>query len=159
MRNCVPTLLGMLVICLAATGSDAVAQETHWFAAFEGQSVSPHIARTDTQLLLEVGTVETDGFTEMRISIAGEFKEAVPRSGTVGVILIPDINPFTYLLQQEGQIVFATEVKVAIGGQPGAIFYSEAVPAKVAFPSYKIYLYNDTSSAASVNVYVYRVRL
>jgi len=159
MRNRVSILLGVLVICLAATGSGAFAQETHWFAAFEGQSVSPGIARTDTQRLLEVGTVETDGFTEMRISIAGEFKETVQRGGTVGVILIPDINPFTYLLQQEGQIVFATEVTVAIGGQPGAIFYSEAVPAKVAFPAYRIYLYNDTTSAASVNVYVYRVRL
>jgi len=95
----------------------------------------------------------------MRISIAGEFKEAVPRSGTVGVILIPDITPFTYLLQQEGKIVFATEVMVAIGGQPSAIFYSEAVPAKVAFPAYRIYLYNDTTSAAAVNVYIYRVRL
>ena len=152
-------LLGVLSICLAAAGSGAVAQDTHWFAAFEGQSVSPGIARTDTQRLVEVGTVETDGFSELRISIAGEFKEAVPRSGTIGAILIPDINPFTYLLQQEGEIVFATEVSVAIGGQPGAIFYSKTVAAKVAFPAYRIYLYNDTGSAANVNVYVYRVRL
>ena len=38
------------------------------------------------------------------------------------------------------------------------LFYSNAVPAKVAFPAYRIYLYNDTTSAANVNVYVYRVR-
>jgi len=159
MRKRVPTLLGVLSICLAATASGALAQETHWFAAFEGQSVSPGIARTDTQRLVEVGTVETDGFSEMRISIAGEFKEAIPRGGTVGAILIPDINPFTYLLQQEGKIVFATDVTVPVGAQSGAIFFSEAVPAKVAFPAYRIYLYNDTTSAANVNVYVYRVRL
>jgi hypothetical protein len=159
MRNRVSALWGALLICLVATGSDAVAQETHWFAAFEGQSVSPHIASTDTQRMLEVGTVETDGFSELRISIAGEFKEAVPRSGTVGAILVPDINPFIYLLEQEGKIVFATEVKVPVDGQSGAIFYSEAVPAKVAFPAYRIYLYNDTTSSANVNVYVYRVRL
>lgn len=159
MRKRVSTLLGVLSICLAATGSGVFAQETHWFAAYEGQSVSPGIARTDTQRFVEVGTVETDGFSELRISIAGEFKEGVPRGGAIGAILIPDINPFTYLLQQEGKIVFATEVNVPIGGQSGAIFYSEAVPAKIAFPAYKIYLYNDTNSAANVNVYVYRVRL
>ena len=159
MRKRVPTLLGVLSICLAATASSVFAQETHWFAAYEGQSVSPGIARTDTQRFVEVGTVDTDGFSELRISIAGEFKEAIPRGGTIGAILIPDINPFTYLLQQEGKIVFATEVNVPIGGQSGAIFYSEAVPSKVAFPAYKIYLYNDTTSAAGVNVYVYRVRL
>ena len=159
MRNRVSTLLGVLSICLAATASGVFAQETHWFAAYEGQSVSPGIARTDTQRLVEVGTVETDGFSELRISIAGEFKEAVPRGGMVGAILIPDINPFTYLLQQEGKIVFATEVKLPIGTQPSAIFFSDTVVAKVAFPAYKIYLYNDTTSAAGVNVYVYRVRL
>ena len=159
MRKRVSTLLGVLSICLAATASGVFAQENHWFVAYEGQSVSPHIARTDTQRLVEVGTVETDGFSELRISIGGEFKEAIPRGGTIGAILIPDINPFTYLLQQEGKIVFATEVNVPIGGQSGAIFYSETVPAKVAFPAYKIYLYNDTTSAANVNIYVYRVRL
>jgi len=159
MSHRVSVLLGVLSIWLAATACPALAQETHWFAAFEGQSVSPHIARTDTQRLLEVGTVETDGFSELRISIAGEFKEGIPRGGMVGAILIPDINPFTYLLQQEGKIVFATEVKVPIGMQPSAIFFSEAVVAKVAFPAYRIYLYNDTPSAANVNVYVYRVRL
>jgi hypothetical protein len=159
MRNRVSTLLGVLSICLVAAGSGAVAQETRWFAAYEGQSVSPDISRDDTPRLVEVGTVATDGFSELRISIAGEFKEAVPRSGTVGAILIPDINPFVYLLEQEGKIVFATEVKVPVGGQPGAIFFSEAVPEKIAFPAYRIYLYNDTSSAANVNVYVYRVRL
>jgi len=63
MRKRVSTLLGVFSICLAATASGALAQETHWFAAYEGQSVSPGIARTDTQRLLEVGRVETDGFT------------------------------------------------------------------------------------------------
>ena len=159
MRKRVLTLLGVFSICLAATASGVFAQETHWFAAYEGQSVSPGIARTDTQRFVEVGTVDTDGFSELRISIAGEFKEGIPRGGAIGAILIPDINPFTYLLQQEGKIVFATEVNVPIGGQSGAIFYSEAVPSKVAFPAYKIYLYNDTTSAANVNVYIYRVRL
>ena len=158
MRQGVSTLLGVLSICLVATGS-AVAQDSDWFASFERLSVSPNVARNDTAQLLDVGTVETDGFTELRISIAGEFKEAVPRSGTIGAILIPDIGPFTYLLEQEGKIVFATEVNVSIGETTGAIFYSEAVPAKVAFPAYRIYLYNDTRSAANVNVYVYRVRL
>lgn len=159
MSKRVSILLGVLSIGLAAVGPLAVAQDTHWFAAFEGQSVSPGIARNDAQRLVEVGAVDTDGFSELRISIAGEFKESVPRSGTVGAILVPDINPFIYLLEQEGKIVFATEVKVPVGGQPGAIFYSETVPAKVAFPAYRIYLYNDTGSAANVNVYVYRVRL
>jgi hypothetical protein len=159
MRIRVSPLPGVLSICLAATTSGVFAQETHWFAAYEGQSVPPGIARTDTQRLIDVGTVETDGFSELRVSIAGEFKEGIPRGGTVGAILIPDINPFTYLLQQEGKIVFATDVKLPIGAHPGAIFYSETVVAKVAFPAYRIYLYNETNSAATVNVYIYRVRL
>jgi hypothetical protein len=159
MRLSASILPGFLSIGLAA-GLAATAQDSGWFTSFEGQPVAPHVLRTDAQRLVDVGSVDTDGFTEMRISIAGEFKDTVPRKGAVGAILIPDVGPFTYLLEQEGKIVLATEVQVSIGDHQGdAIFYSSAVPAKVAFPAYRIYLYNETGSAANVNVYVYRVRL
>jgi len=153
-------VLGMvsLIAVLASTALPAWSQDSGWFVSFERESVS-QIPRTDTALFQEIGTVETDGFTEMRISIGGEFKDVVPKTGTVGVVLIPDIKPFPYLLENEGHIVFSVEANVTVGAQTGALFFSEPVVAKVAFPAYRVYLYNDTTSVATVSVYVYRARL
>ena len=152
--------LGMagLIAVLASIASPVWSQESGWFVSFERESVS-QIPRTDTALFQEIGTIETDGFTEMRISIGGEFKDVVPKTGTVGVVLIPDIKPFPYLLENEGHIVFSVEANVTVGAQTGALFFSEPVVAKVAFPAYRVYLYNDTTSVATVSVYVYRARL
>ncbi len=152
--------LGMacLIPILASTASPAWSQDSGWFVSFERESVS-QIPRTDTARFQEIGTIETDGFTEMRISIGGEFKDVVPKGGMVGVVLIPDIPPFPYLLESEGHIVFAVEANVSVGAQTGPLFFAEPVVAKIAFPAYRVYLYNDTTSVANVSVYIYRARL
>jgi hypothetical protein len=133
------------------------AQDSHWFVAFERQQVAP-VARNDTTDLFEVGTIDTDGFSDLVFSLGGEFKEVVPTSGTVGALLIPDIDMFQYVLRSEGQIVFPLEVKVEVGSSTGAIFISEQQRAKVAFPSYRIYMYNETTSGATVQLFIYRTR-
>lgn len=133
------------------------AQDRGWFVSFGRQQVAP-VARDDTSQLLEIGTIDTDGFSDLVFSLGGEFKEVVPTSGTVGALLIPDIEVFQYLLRNEGQIVFPLEVKVEVGPATGAIFVSEQQRAKVAFPGYRIYMYNETTSGATVQLFIYRTR-
>jgi hypothetical protein len=45
-----------------------------------------------------------------------------------------------------------------ISATTGAIFVSDQVVVNVAFPSYRIYFYNETTSGASVSLFVYRRR-
>ena len=135
----------------------APAEDSKWFVSFERIPVPP-VKRSDTTQLVEAGTIDTDGFTELVFSLGGEFKEAIPDSGTVGVVLIPDMEIFTYLLQNEGEFVFPLEAKVKIKDLPSAIFVSEQQTARVAFPRYRAYLYNETSSGAVVSLFVYRTR-
>ena len=116
------------------------------------------VARSDTTQLVEAGTIETDGFSELVFSLGGEFKEAVPTSGTVGAILIPDHEVFEHLLLTEGHIVFPLEAQASISGQTGAIFISEQQTARIAFPRYRVYMYNETTSGANVSLFVYRTR-
>jgi len=151
-----------LVVSIAAvlvfTGASvAFAEDSKWFVSFERIPVPP-VKRSDTTQLVEAGTIDTDGFTDLVFSLGGEFKEAVPQSGTVGVVLIPDMDVFTHLLQNEGEFVFPLEAKVSIRDLPGAIFVSEQQTARVAFPRYRAYLYNETSSGAVVSLFVYRTR-
>ena len=147
-----------IVAGLMLSGAVTVAAgSTDWFVSFERLQVAP-VDRAETTQLVEAGIIETDGFSELVFSLGGEFKEGIPESGTVGVVLIPDIDIFTYLLRNEGEFVFPLEAKVEIRGLSSAIFVSEQQWAKVAFPRYRVYLYNETTSGATVSLFVYRTR-
>ena len=101
----------------------------------------------------------TDGFTELVFSLGGEFKDLVPESGTVGAILLPDSEVFDYLLRTEGQFAFPLEVEADVKRHlKGTIFISDQQTAKVAFPRYRVYLYNQSTSTATVSLFVYRTR-
>jgi hypothetical protein len=140
-----------------ATGLPVAASGESWFVPFERIQVAP-VQRHDTTQLVEAGRIDTDGFSELVFSFGGEFKEAVPQSGRVGAILIPDHPVFEHLLVEENRIVFPLEVIVTISAKTGAIFVSEQIVASIAFPSYRIYLYNETSSGATMSLFVYRRR-
>jgi len=149
-------LAGLAAVIICHTPVPAGADDD-WFVSFTRIALAP-VDRTDTSQLVEAGRIETDGFTELVFSLGGEFKEAIPSSGRVGAVLIPDIEVFQYLFRDEGQFVFPLEVEVDISDMKGAIFISDQQRAKVAFPAYRVYLYNETTSGAMVSLYVYRTR-
>jgi hypothetical protein len=147
----------VLAIVLSVEIAPAAA-ESPWFVALPGHTVAP-ISRSEVALLYDAGVVETDGFRDMVISFGGEFKEGPPTSGRVGAILIPDHEITRHLLQNEGVFVFPTEIVYSVGkGLQGNFFMSASQDARIAFPRYRVYLYNETDSAASMSVFVYRSR-
>ena len=133
------------------------ADETKWFVPFERIAVA-NVARSDTTQLVEAGVIDTDGFSDLVFSLGGEFKDGPPEGGRVGALLIPDLPPFQYLLRNEGQIVFPLEVIYTAKNPQSPIFVSEQQTARVAFPRYRVFMYNETGSAAVVSLYVYRIR-
>jgi hypothetical protein len=151
--------LGLFVVAglMLAGAVPVAAEDTSWFVSLERNLVAP-VKRGDANRLVEAGTIETDGFSELIFSLGGEFKEAIPESGTVGAVLIPDIDAFIYLLRSEGEFVFPLEAKVEIRNLSSGIFVSEQQRARVAFPRYRVYLYNETTSGAMVSLFVYRTR-
>ncbi|MHC4452807.1 MAG: hypothetical protein ACYS0E_22145 [Planctomycetota bacterium] len=93
--------------------------DSRWFVSFERIQVAP-VERSNTTQLVDAGSIDTDGFSELVFSLGGEFKEGIPESGKVGVVLIPDKEVFLYLLQTEGEFVFPLEAQVEIGKQSSA---------------------------------------
>ena len=79
------TLVGLQLPGTATHADD----DSHWFVSFDSVNLAP-TARSDTTQLLEIGSIDTDGFSDLVFSLGGEFKEGVPTSGRVGVVLIPD---------------------------------------------------------------------
>ena len=133
-----------------------LARGESWFVSFEGINVARKIKRSDVTQLIDGGSIETDGFTELVFSFGGEFKEGVPSGGTLGAILLPDEELVEYMLRNEGHFVFPLEVKFDVAGLNGHVFLSQQQTAKIGFPRYRIYFYNETDSAASVSLFVYR---
>jgi hypothetical protein len=155
-RKSLGLLLPVAVVVAMGGGTPAGAvEESRWFVSFHKIDV-PTIARSDVTQLIDAGTLQTDGFENLVFSFAGEFKERIPESGTIGAILIPDVEVFDYLLRNEGHFVFPLEVKFDVGGLESTIFVSPQQTAKIAFPSYRVYLYNETASGARVSLFVYR---
>jgi hypothetical protein len=65
---------------------------------------------------------------------------------------------FEYLLRTEGRVLFPLEVEINVGPQESAIFISDEHTSRIAFPGYRIYLYNETTSGAQVSLFTYRTR-
>lgn len=157
MRNSRTVLVCCAVLSGLAASVTAPAEDT-WAQSFRRVQVPGEVARNDVTDLVDAGVVFADGFSNLVVSLGGEFKEGVPSAGRVGVLLVPDEEAFLYLLRNEERIVFPLEATVDLTGNSDAVFVSNQHEFKVAFPKYRAFLYNETTSGAVVSVFVYRSR-
>jgi len=120
-----------------------------------GEVIVPPVKREDTTHFVDAGTVTTDGFSYAVVSIIGELKGQLTRPGDIGAILIPEEERVERALAERGQLLLAEEVKVTpvLGSSP--YFAAKPLRFAVAFPNYKVYLYNAGDKAAGVTVHVY----
>jgi hypothetical protein len=116
--------------------------------------VSPVNRRAATRMDPQ-GTVDTDGYTSLVVSLVGEVQGSVDRDGVLGVVLVPDDQVINRALRQDSVVLFPLEVAVEIPlGTPGWI-NAESKSFQIAFPSYQVYLYNTSDKSVATTVYVY----
>jgi len=120
----------------------------------EGLLVPPS-RRTEIAEMIDAGVVETDGYTSLTISLQGEFRSPAFASGTVGVLLLPAEKPFFRALRESKIIQFALESAAKVIGGSSSVFSAEQVQRPIAFPRYKMYLYNTSDKTVEANVYLY----
>ncbi len=117
--------------------------------------VVPTSQRAEVSEMVYAGTIETDGFTSLLISMQGEMRSDVFSSGTVGVLLIPDEKSILRTLREAKRIQFPIECKVPMKSGDSIYFESEQVQQRIAFSRYKMYMYNTASKSVEANVYLY----
>ncbi len=115
----------------------------------------PPVGKGDTTRLVNAGTISTDGFVSMVVGVAGQIKDQMVRAGEVGAFLVPDDELTLRALEEHGQLLFAVEVKASTGGGTPPYFASSQARATVAFPRYRVLLFNTSDKTAAVNVYAY----
>ena len=136
-------------------GTFEAAEEESALVAFESITVPP-VFRTSPDQLIDAGVVVTEGFRELVLSIGGELKQPGTRGGPIGAILVPDRAAFEFLRRHELLYPFPMEVSAAVEARGAAVFLGKQVVARIAFPRYRVLLYNETDRTATVSLFLYR---
>ena len=117
--------------------------------------VVPTSRRNELTELTYAGIVETDGFTSISANVQGEIKSGSFASGTIGVLLIPDEEPILRSFRDGKRVPFPVETTATVKSGDSSYFDSAETRQRVAFPRYRLYLYNTVNKAVEANIYLY----
>lgn len=124
------------------------------FESFRNITLPP-VPREDTTRLVDGGRLVTDGFPSVVLSLHGLVKGHVAKVGAVGAILIPEEETIQEAFEELGIMHFYLET-VATGVSSRTPYFASNQPRfTVAFPAYRILLYNTTDKTVSVSVFAY----
>jgi hypothetical protein len=122
--------------------------------AFKNVLVTP-VRRTATNRFVEAGVVNAGGFGRLSVSVVGEVSGEPQQAGDLGVVLVPDTKRIMRAFQEDGRFLFPLEVTAPIRG--GQQVYLAGGPGRfeLAFPRYRVLLYNESDKAARVDLHLY----
>jgi hypothetical protein len=115
----------------------------------------PPVGPMETTRLIDGGTVTTDGFTGVVLSLHGQARGKTLRGGTVGAILLPEEEPIQEAFEEEGLVQFPLEVSAALEPGGARSFASSQQRLAVGFPRYRVRLYNTSDRTVTVSLYAY----
>jgi hypothetical protein len=112
----------------------------------------------NTTRLIQGGTLDTSGYSEVVLSLSVQTKGDMPRAGRIGALLVPDVAPIQQAFAEQGTVQFPLEVAVQVA--PGAsVFLASNQPRfQIAFPRYRIVYFNTTEKAVTANLYAYLIQ-
>ena len=115
----------------------------------------PPVEPKETGRLIDGGVLMMDGFTSAVLSLNGQTKGKILRSGSAGAILIPDEETVARAFDEEGLAQFPLEVSAPISSGASRSFASTPVRLTVAFPRYRVRLYNTSDKTVTVSLFAY----
>lgn len=116
--------------------------------------VSPASA-AETGSYTEAGTLDARGFGAVTLSLAGTVQGRLAAAAPVGVLLLPDVPEIVANFRTHGVAQLALRVEAEAGPSGTGLFQSEPAHLRLAFPRYRVLLYNGTPRTSEVTVYAY----
>jgi hypothetical protein len=118
----------------------------------------PPVERSQTTSLVDAGTIDTEGYSKIVVNYAGRVAgDATLKRGVVGVILVPDLDPYDKAFRSFGLLPASIEIAAQADGAQST-FMAKQVTFDVGFPRYRVLFYNSTNVAATVHFFAYRHR-
>jgi hypothetical protein len=110
--------------------------------------------RSNTSDLTDAGTIDTAGFTHVTLSLTG-LLQGNPQGGAVGVLLVPDVPEVMTALRTYGVLQLELGVEAPVSTSKAGLFSSQPATFRLAFPRYRVLLYNAAKKSAEATVYAY----
>lgn len=117
--------------------------------------VVPPVDPSDTQRLVDAGTLDTKGCSQIVLSLAGQIRGENLKTGTVGAILLPDEDPVRRAFAERGEMHFQLQVEAPSPRGPSPFFASNQPSYPIGFTRYRVLLYNTTAKSVTANLYAY----
>ena len=109
----------------------------------------------DVSRLVFLGMVDASGFRTAMASIVGWFPAQRPQSGTLGLLLVPDVAFVSTAHERDGVLLLDERVIVTLA-TGGERWFSGAAPRfDLRFPRYRAFLYNSSTQAVRVSAFVH----
>jgi hypothetical protein len=115
----------------------------------------PPVAPRETTRLVEGGTIETDGFASVVLSLHGQVKGSVQNPGEVGVILVPDERTIQQAFNEQGLFHFSLRAAAHGVSNTTPWFASDQPRYTVGFGTYRVLFYNTTDKTVTVDLFAY----
>jgi hypothetical protein len=115
----------------------------------------PPVEPSETGRLVDGGVLAADGFTSVVLSLGARAGGRSLRSGSIGVILIPDEEAITRIFEQDGQVLFPIEISAALTQGTYRMTASSQTRHTLGFPRYRVRLYNTTDKVVQATLYAY----
>jgi hypothetical protein len=116
--------------------------------------VVPPSRRAEPSEMAHAGSIESNGFTTITLSLQGEVKGGSSGAGTVGVLLIPDEEPIVRAFREARRLQFAIECVANLKSGDSIFFNADQVHQRLTFPRYKVFLYNTSSKTVESNLFM-----
>jgi hypothetical protein len=115
--------------------------------------IVPPVAPEATTRLIPAGTLTTEGFPGLVLSLGAQPKGEVLKAGRVGAILVPEEEVLQQVFNEQGVVSFPLEVSASTPAGKPTFVTSRQRRVPTAFPRYRVLLYNTTDRAAAVSLY------
>jgi hypothetical protein len=152
-------LAGLILSGAVAAAAQTLEKMEHSEALIGLRNLTvPPIARSETTNLIDGGLIETEGYSHMTLNLAAELKGPAPQKGVIGVLLIPDVEPFRRVYRILGLVPATVDFTVSAAPSSGSYVMAGQQTFEVGFPRYRALLYNSTGTSATVAFFAYRTR-
>lgn len=125
------------------------------FVKWTGVMVQDPARRLDLDQMVRLGSIETDGFTSIFVSLQGEVYNGDFQAGTIGVLLVPNEPAIYRAIREAHQIQFHIETICELKAGNSPFFSAPQVHQNITFPNYAVYIYNTLNRAFEANVFLY----
>ena len=113
------------------------------------------VDRSEVIRLPDAGVLDATGFGSVVLSLTGFVKGPLAAPGTVGALLVPEVEEIERVRLEEGILLLPLTVAATVGPDGKGIFAAQTEPVALGFPRYRVFFFNESQRTVEASLYAY----